>query len=391
MTLQANRPPENGLICTVTTLWDSLPNVKNFVARNLAAGVDHMFVFLDAPAPDVREYLTAVDQVTVVRTGPEFWQGLRPPRLNGRQLTNANLVNALLAPFERVQWLFSIDGDECLDIDRDELLATDPSEHPAVLLSVREVVSRAQPPRRRVDRVEPPTDQFKRIPTEDELALLALLGVIDKPDVGHYFRGYTTGKAGVHPTLDLRLGLHQVWDRTEQAVPLLTSPGWNVLHYDCWSSDEFVRKWSANATVRGAKFRGPRERLRRAAVAILDNPSTDEAHKRRLLLRLYEATTADDVEQLEEAGVLVSPLQEHHRYQPCGLGSDHDAIHRLLALFSAADKKPFWGRYDDHPGTLFQELRREEDLASDLADRLGAVLERTVTLPTGAPVAGGEA
>ncbi len=387
MTHQAVPPPEDGLVCTVTTLWDSLPNVKNFVARNLAAGVDHMFVFLDASAPDVRDFLEQVDEVTVVRTGAKYWQGDRPPRLNGRQLTNANLANALLAPFERVRWLFSIDGDECLDIERDRLLATDPSEHPAVLLSVREVVSRARTTRRRIDRVEPPTGQFKRLPTRDELALLTLLGVIDKPKLGHYFRGYTTGKAGVHPTLDLRLGLHQVRDRTESTVPLLSSPDWNVLHYDCWSSDEFIRKWSTNATVRGAKFRGPRERLRRAAVAILENSSTDEAHQHRLLLRLYEATTADNVELLEEAGVLVSPLPEHHRHTPRGLGSDHDAIHRLLELLKSADKTPFWGRYDEHPGTLFQALRRDGNLDSDLHDRLGAVLDRTTTLPSAAPAA----
>jgi len=65
MTPQAVPAPESGLVCTVTTLWDTLPNVKNFVGRNLAAGVDHMFVFLDAPAPAVREYLSQVDEVTV--------------------------------------------------------------------------------------------------------------------------------------------------------------------------------------------------------------------------------------------------------------------------------------------------------------------------------------
>ena len=36
MTAPAASAPESGLVCTVTTLWDTLPNVKNFVGRNRA-------------------------------------------------------------------------------------------------------------------------------------------------------------------------------------------------------------------------------------------------------------------------------------------------------------------------------------------------------------------
>ena len=302
-------------------------------------------------------------------------------------MANANVAKTLLAPFERVQWLFSIDGDECLDIDRDALLATDPREHPAVRLSVREVVSRDEASQG--DRARPPTDRFKRVPTRDELKLLALLGVIDRPLRGDFFRGYTNGKVGIHPTLDLQLGLHHVWDRTDTEVPALSSPDWNVLHYDCWSSEEFIRKWTSHAAVHGAHFRGRRERLRKAAAAVLDSQTTDDAAKERLLLRLYEVMAADDVERLEEAGLLVSPLAEHHRYEPRGLGPDHDAIHRLLELIKAARKNPFHPRHDQHSGTLFQEMRRAGRLDSELDDRLAAVLERTATLPSDVPLAGG--
>ena len=166
-------------------------------------------------------------------------------------------------------------------------------------------------------------------------------------------------------------------------MPPLSSPDWNVLHYDCWSSEEFVRKWTTNATVHGAHFRGPRERIRQAAAAILDNPATDDDQKRQLMVHLYEATTADDVEQLEEAGVLVTPLEEHHRYEPRGLGPDHAAIHRLLDLLVAAGKEPFWARREEHPGTLFQDLRRGGDLSTaSSTTALGLVLDRTTTLPS---------
>lgn len=42
------------LVCTVSTVKDTLHNVEAFVGRNLAAGVDHMFVFLDAPDPETQ-------------------------------------------------------------------------------------------------------------------------------------------------------------------------------------------------------------------------------------------------------------------------------------------------------------------------------------------------
>ena len=57
------------MICTVSTVLDTPENVDRFVRRNLAAGVDHMFVFLDAPQPRVRALLDPLPQVTAIGTG----------------------------------------------------------------------------------------------------------------------------------------------------------------------------------------------------------------------------------------------------------------------------------------------------------------------------------
>jgi hypothetical protein len=364
-----------GLVCTVTTLWDSLANARQFVSRNLAAGADHMFVFLDAPAPDVREYLESVDEVTVVRTGKGYWRGHRPGNLNGRQIANANLVSYLLSPFDTVRWLFHIDGDESLDIDRDELLASDA---PVARLSVLESVSRPHG--------EAPVDRFKRKPTPDELDRLTRVGVIPGPDLHEYFHGHIRGKVGVRPSLDLRVGIHDAWDRAGQRLAAWRSPEWNVLHYECWSSEEFMRKWASPMAERQTKLADKRQRLRDAVNAVLGNVSIDDEERNRLLLELYHTQVADDVTALEDAGLLVTPRPDRHAHRPRGLGPDRDAVLRLLDHLVAAERRYFQSpKRQAHPRDLFEALRRSGSLDAELDARLAATLARP---PTTAPLAG---
>ena len=357
---------EAGLVCTVTTLRDSLPNVRQFVSRNLAAGADHMFIFLDGPAPQVRRYLEGLDTVTVVLTAKGYWQGRRPRNLNVRQLANANLASYLLSPFENVRWLFHIDGDEALHIDRDELLST---AAPAVRLSVLESVSRAH--------WDGPVDTFKRTPTPDELVELARLGGISEPDLSSYFHGYAGGKVGIRPTLDLRLGIHEAWDRDGNRVEAQSSPEWHVLHYDCWSAEEFMRKWASPVANRRANFEPRREHLRASVNAVLDTPSIDAEERDRRLMDLYRTHIADDVAALEEVGLLVTSRPELHGHRPEGLGADRDAVHRLLGHLSSADKRHFRSAEQEwHPRGLLEELRRAGSLDGELDDRVAAALTR---------------
>lgn len=369
-----SQEPGAGRICTVTTLWDSLANVRQFVARNLAAGADHMFIFLDAPAPDVRDYLEGIDAVTVVRTGRRYWQDRRPRNLNVRQLTNANVVNYLLSPFDSVRWLFHIDGDESLDIDRDGLLSSDAS---VARLSVLESVSRPH--------WDGPVDRFKRSPTPDELARLARLGAIPDPHLREFFRGHHRGKVGMRPTLDLRLGIHDAWTRDGRQLEAQPSPEWNVLHYDCWSSEEFMRKWASPMANRRANLSLKRERLQEDVNAVLETPSISDEDRDRRLMELYSTHIADDVSTFEELGLLVTPRADRHAHDPRGLGPDRDAVHRLLDHLVSAERRYFLSpkRHNTHPRDLFENLRRSGSLDAQLDGRLAATLARPPeTVPT---------
>ena len=77
------------------------PNVQRYVDGNLAGGVDHLVVFLDAPddaaTPEVRAWLEAHPHVTCVVTDDAWWTDKRPEQLNTRQRINANVVKALLS------------------------------------------------------------------------------------------------------------------------------------------------------------------------------------------------------------------------------------------------------------------------------------------------------
>jgi len=188
------------MLFTASTVKDTLPNVQRFVAGNLAGGVDHLFVFLDAPDPEVRAFLDGHPNVTCVRTDKTWWRGDRPEQLNVRQRINANLTKALLSGVEGADWLFHIDADEIAQIDR-AALARVPADTRVVRLAPLEAVSRKH--------WDGDPTWFKRLLGKNDLILLQTLGVLDKPSNGAYFHGHLDGKAGIRPSPDLWLTLHQ--------------------------------------------------------------------------------------------------------------------------------------------------------------------------------------
>lgn len=357
---------DDGLVCVVTTVKDTPENLDRFVERNLAGGADHLFMYVDDADESTYERLSRNPHVTAVRTGAGYWHGRRPRSLNRRQWVNANLTNVLLTAFPEVQWLFHLDGDEELDLDRDALLALPPEVHAARLGTLESVASASadRSPR-----------QFKRQLEPGELALLTALGVISRPSNKAYFHGHTAGKSGIRPSLDLRVGVHNV-ETTERVEVEPLREGWlNVLHHDSWSPEEFMRKWTEHLNPDNtASFRNQKERLR-AALGTLASLDIDESRRQELLLELYERHVADDVERLDGLGFLVRPEPAWHRHRPRRFtrAASKDLDH-LLQQLRHQDKHAFFDRKTYAPPQVVATLLSEATSVS-VQDRLRAALD----------------
>ena len=181
------------MLFTASTVKDSAANLRRFVTGNLAGGIDHLVVFVDAPEdtdPEALEVLESHPSVTCVRTDEDWWQGDRPGQLNTRQRINANLTKAVLSRVAGAEWVFHIDADEIAQVDR-AALASAPADARVVRLAPLEAVSQRE-------WAADPT-VFKRLLDKDDLTLLHTLGVIDRAHNGAYFHGHVDGKAGVRP------------------------------------------------------------------------------------------------------------------------------------------------------------------------------------------------
>ncbi|MFC6287523.1 glycosyltransferase family 2 protein [Nocardioides sp. GCM10027113] len=299
------------MLFTATTVKDSPANVGFFVAANLASGVDHMFVFLDAPKDpgqqEVAEMLDADPRVTCIRTGRKAWWGEdRPQSLNVRQRINANWARSALEPLEWVDWLFHVDGDEVALLDRAALDAV-PEDRDAVWLAPLEAVSRFRPEAR-------PT-QFKRLLDDADLNLLHVLGAIDEPTNQSYFHGHVMGKSGVRPRSGLALTLHDAISPDGKRQERHRDDRLRLLHYDAVSGEEFIRKWTALAQAGPARYRASRQPMAKA-LKTLAGKDVPEQVREKYLRRIYELTTLDDVELLDELGLLERVDPERHDTAP---------------------------------------------------------------------------
>ncbi len=291
------------MLLTVSTVKDSVDNVAFFVAANLASGVDHMFVFLDAPAEpeqkDVAASLADHPHVTCVpTTRRDWWRDERPAGLNVRQRANANWVRSVLEPLAWAEWLFHVDGDEVAVLDH-EALASVPADRDVVWLPPREAVSQWQPDGGAHGRPR----LFKRLLDEADLTLLHVLGRIPEPTNQAYFHGHVMGKSGVRPSSGAVLNLHDAVAPDGARLERHDDPRLRLLHYDAPSGEEFVRKWTALAHAGPARYRASRAPVAKALRSLVGRDLTDEV-RAKYLREIYEATTRDDVETLGELGLL---------------------------------------------------------------------------------------
>ena len=285
------------MIIGVSTIKDSRANVEKFVRRNVLCGIDHLVVLLDAPLPEVEQFLDAHPDTTAVRAHGDWWRGHTPTSLNDRQICNAGLVSRLVGGYDWAEWVFVLDGDEVARIDRG-VLDRMPREVRGARLTTQEAVSSLHP--------EHDPTLFKRLLTDDELELLAALGIISEPRNRAYFRGHVAGKPGVRPSPDLALGVHHAVDTTTgELLDLAVDPGLTLLHYESYDQREFVRKWRALLSSGiDVNHRQDRRRLARSVRALLDL-GLDEDQRAVWLERLFERCALDDVATLSGLGLLV--------------------------------------------------------------------------------------
>lgn len=325
------------MLFAASTIKDSLANVRFFVDANLASGLDHLVVFLDAPREadqrEVAAYLDGRPHVTCVRAGRDWWGGDRPASLNVRQRINANWTRSVLEPFAWAEWVFHIDGDEVARLDRDAL-AEVPDGVDAVRLPPLEAVSEWSPATR-------PT-LFKRLLQDEELNLLRVLGVLDEVSNQAYFHGHVMGKSGVRPSSGLGLTLHEVVSPDGRRQRAHEHDGLAVLHYDATSGEEFVRKWNALASAGPARYRASRQPMARALKTLVSRDLPEEV-RATYLRQIYERTTADDVRVLDDLGLLerVDPLSGGVSPRPLPPGGEEALARRVDELRTAA-KRPFY-------------------------------------------------
>ena len=343
------------MLLTASTVKDTAANLQRFVTGNLAGGVDHLVVFVDAPddtEPEARDYLDQHPGVTCVPTGDDWWQGDRPAQLNTRQRINANLVKAVLSHFAWADWVFHIDADEIAQIDRAALAAA-PEGARAATLAPLEAVS--QP-----EWVGDPT-LFKRLLGKDDLTLLHTLGVIDRAHNGAYFHGHVDGKTGVRPALDVWLTLHHAVDVDKEEIEPYRHPGLRLLHYESFSGADFVRKWTqileAGPSVNFRPAREPTAVALRTLIA--KGLSADQA--RPYLMRIFERTTQDDLVTLRDLGLLeeIDARAGAHvpvAFPPGGL----EELTGLLDRLRTAPKRAF------HPGQPAADVARLLDDATSV-------------------------
>lgn len=339
---------------SVSTVKDTPENVERFVAGNLAGGLDHLVVFLDDPddpaTPVVRALLDAHANVTCVVADDAWWRGKRPDQLNVRQRINANLVRSALTLVERAEWIFHLDADEMVRLEP-AAIASVPATDRVVQLAPLEAVSR-----RRWD--APPT-WFKRLLAEPELTLLHVLGTIDRAHNGAYFHGHVEGKTGIRPAHDVWLTLHRAIDESGEEVAAYRHDDLTVLHFESWSGEDFVRKWTSMlAAGPGTAFRPAREPTAIALRALLDRGLTEE-QVAPLLMRIFERTTEDDFETLRALKLVeeVDPMRP--LAQPESLTADErEGLSGLLEALATRPKRPF------HPG---QPAAGAENILSEAA------------------------
>lgn len=324
------------MILAVSTIKDTVANVRRYVEGNLRGGVDQLVVFLDAPDAEVEAYLAGRPGVLHVVTDDAWWGRERPAELNVRQRVNANLVKAVATLVPGIEWVFHVDGDEIAWIDRAELAAV-PADRAVVRLAPLEAVARRQ--------WDGDPTLFKRLARPDELAELRRLGVLAEATNSAYFHGHHFGKVGVRPALDRWIRLHDAVDADRERIRPHTGPGLRMLHYESYDGRDFVRKWSSiMSSGPTPNVRADRQPTVDAVRAVLARGLRREATE-AALMEVFAELVEDDLPVLRELGLLVEADPATWSREPERDVESIAALATYLPLARREPKRPY------HPGT----------------------------------------
>ena len=330
------------MITTVSTVKDDVTRLRRWVDRNMAAGVDRMVIFVDdRDDAQTAAELNANPGVVAVDAGT-WWGAEYPAKLNVRQRINANAALSVVREHDPQGWMFHIDGDEVVHLDKERLLAlADDTE--AVQLSPLEALAQWK-------WHDDEVTVFKRLLTDEELNLLHLLGMLERPDNNADFRGHTAGKAGLRVTSDAWLDIHRVVDDRRTPVAAHRASWLQVLHYESHTLEEFVRKWT-NHTTSGHRLVARTERRRLASAMTAEGwgqwpvEVVDEVRR-----ELFAATALDDREGLERLGLLVAPVMPEGPAVPPTSDPHLAGIEQGLFALATTDTSRF-NLGDPDPGT----------------------------------------
>jgi hypothetical protein len=274
--------------------------LERWIARNMAAGVDRMIMFVEdrddartAALLDARPGVVAIDAGT-------WWGEDLPPRLNARQRTGADAALTVVREHDARGWMFHIDGDEVLHLDKERLLAL-PEDVEAVQLSPLEALSQWEWP-------DDEVTAFKRLLSVEELNLLHLLGMIARPENDAYFRGHTAGKAGMRVSSHAWWEIHRVVDDSRTPVPAHRAPWLQVLHYESHTLEEFVRKWTNHTTSGHRMVARPERRRLASAMSAKGWASWPDEVVDQVRRELFAATALDDGDGMARLDLLVAPV-----------------------------------------------------------------------------------
>lgn len=333
------------MLVSASTVKDTVANLERFVRRNRAAGIDHLILFLDADQPEVEAAFAGSAAVTCVRAwGPGWWGEHHPAGLNKRQNLNAGLANAVLTRSPWAEWLFHVDADEVVHLDRDRLEGLDRAI-PVVHLEVLEAVSDP-------DAVAE-GGWFKRLLVRPEREVLLERGLIPRLPNQAYFHGHVGGKSGWRPSLGLRAGVHKPQDLSGATLTGVSAG--RVLHLESTTAQEFARKWR-NLVAAGLdtmNVRGERRLIAGAVVEVVGR-GLDEAATEAALHDLWRRTTRDPFPELRALGYLERIDVDAARFEPRPIPEgDLAAMRRLLAAAGGVDRR---GLHGPHPERVLDRV-----------------------------------